>query len=189
MTPSASRPHKLIVPRETADEIYAAIETSKGTFVVRLAHERAPRTVQNFIDLAEGTAAWYDASSGEVQSTTPFYDGSSFHRIVEDFVIQGGCPLGDGRGNPGWRFADEIHPELRHDEAGVLSMANSGPDSNGSQFFVTLSATPALDDKHAVFGRVVAGMSVIDDIASVPTDLADRPTEPVRILRVVIERR
>ena len=180
---------KEIAPRETAQHIEVVFTTSMGAFTAVLHHTKVPKTAQNFIDLAEGTTPWYDAASQSLRKDVPFYDGLTIHRVVPGFVIQGGCPLGDGRGNPGWRFADEIHPTLRHDGPGILSMANAGPDTNGSQFFVTLGPTPQLDGRHAVGGRVVAGMEVVQAIAQVPTGLMDRPREPVRIHRVVIERR
>ncbi len=138
-------------------------ETNHGTFRAELFEERAPETTANFVKLAEDG----------------FYDGVVFHRVIEDFMIQGGDPTGTGRGGPGWTIDDEFHPELRHDEAGILSMANSGPDTGGSQFFVTLTATPWLDDKHAVFGRVVEGMSVVREIGAVETHRGDRPKEKV----------
>ena len=188
VVPSAARPLKVVVPTERADEIYAAMETSAGTFVVRLHHRRAPRTVQNFIDLAEGAVNWFDPRAGEVVAVRPYYDGLTIHRVVPGFVIQGGCPLGDGRGHPGWRVADEFHPALRHTGPGVVSMANSGPDSNGSQFFVTLRAAPELDQKHSVFGHVVAGMDVVEAISRSPAGLLDQPEPPITIRRIVIER-
>ncbi|MDX1568614.1 MAG: peptidylprolyl isomerase [Longimicrobiales bacterium] len=141
----------------------AVIETNHGTVTVELFEERAPRTTKNFIDLAEDG----------------FYDGVIFHRVIEDFMIQGGDPTGTGRGGPGHTIQDEFHPELRHDSEGILSMANSGPNTGGSQFFITLAATPWLDDRHAVFGRVVDGMDVVEEIGSVDTDAQDRPREEV----------
>jgi peptidyl-prolyl cis-trans isomerase A (cyclophilin A) len=142
--------------------VYARFETSRGEIVVRLFHQEVPRTVGNFVALAEGTRAWRDAKGKE--RTEPFYDGLSFHRVIADFMIQGGCPLGTGTGGPGYRFADEFHPNLRHDRPGVLSMANAGPNTNGSQFFITHKPTSWLDSKHSVFGVVVEGQSVVDAI-------------------------
>ncbi|MGM0576860.1 MAG: peptidylprolyl isomerase [Myxococcota bacterium] len=178
---------KEITPREDADEVHAVFETNMGTFKVRLFHDKAPKTVQNFIDLAEGSTAWVDPKTRK-ESTAPYYDGVTFHRIIPGFVIQGGCPIGDGRGGPGYRFEDEFHPDLRHTKAGILSMANAGPDTNGSQFFVTLAATPHLDNRHAVFGEVVEGMDVVEEIGNVPTGPGDKPREPVVMEKVRIER-
>ena len=148
----------------------ATIETNHGTFEVELFEERAPRTTKNFIDLAEDG----------------FYDGVIFHRVIEGFMIQGGDPTGTGRGGPGYTIDDEFHPELKHTHEGILSMANAGPDTGGSQFFVTLAATPWLDGKHAVFGRVVEGMDVVKEIGSVETGRGDRPTEDVVMEKVTI---
>jgi peptidylprolyl isomerase len=155
-----------------ADGLYAEFHTSRGLIVARLAFEQAPLTVANFVGLAEGKLAFQNRPAGR-----PFYDGLTFHRVIADFMIQGGDPQGDGSGGPGYRFADEIVPELMHDGPGVLSMANSGPNTNGSQFFITHKATPWLDRRHAVFGRVVQGQEAVDAIRQ-----GDR-IERVRILR------
>jgi len=149
----------------------AHFNTSLGSFQVELFEGRAPETTKNFIQLAEKS----------------FYDGLVFHRVIDDFMIQGGCPEGTGRGGPGYKIDDEFHPELRHDAPGVLSMANAGPDTGGSQFFITLKATSWLDDKHAVFGRVVEGMDVVEAIGKVETDGSDRPQEDVKVESVQIE--
>ncbi len=180
---------KEIVPREAPDQtIQAVFETSLGTFTAELHHQTVPRTCQSFIDLAEGTAEWTTPRTDEVQRDTPFYDGLQVHRVIEGFMLQTGCPRGDGRGGPGYEFADEIVRGLKHRGAGVLSMANSGPDTNGSQFFVTLADTPHLDGKHAVFGRVVEGLDVVLAIGQVPTTAGDRPKTPVLLERVRIVR-
>ncbi len=139
--------------------LYAELKTTRDTILLLLEFERAPLTAANFVGLAEGTIAFANRPAGR-----PFYDGLSFHRVVADFMIQGGDPLENGTGGPGYRFPDELSPELRHDGPGVLSMANSGPDSNGSQFFITHQATPWLDGFHAVFGRVVRGQEVVSAI-------------------------
>ncbi len=165
---------------------YADFYTSMGNFTAELYADRAPNTVANFVGLATGTQEWTDPRTREPRTNTPFYNGLSFHRVIRGFMLQGGCPLGTGTGGPGYKFADEFHPELRHDSAGILSMANSGPNTNGSQFFVTHGPTPHLDNRHSVFGKVVAGMDVVDKIAKVPTAAQDRPATPVTMLEVRI---
>ena len=168
-------------------DLRAVIQTNHGTIEARLFEDRAPKTVANFVGLATGQRSYQDSESFE-ETTGPYYDGVTFHRIISNFMIQGGDPTGSGRGGPGYKFADEFHPELRHKDAGMLSMANAGPNTNGSQFFITLRATPHLDDKHAVFGEVVDGMDVVEKIAKVPTDGSDRPHEPVVMETVEIKR-
>lgn len=150
----------------------AVIETNRGAVTVELFEDRAPRTAGNFIKLAEDG----------------FYDGVIFHRVIKDFMIQGGDPTGTGRGGPGYQIEDEFHPELRHDAPGMLSMANAGPNSGGSQFFITLAATPWLDGKHAVFGRVTEGMDVVSEIGVAETRAGDRPAEEVRMESVRVQR-
>ncbi len=149
-----------------ANEIYAAFDTTEGKFKVKLFADKAPNTVNNFVALADGS-----------KTGKPFYDGTVFHRVIPDFMIQGGDPEGTGRGGPGYRFADEFHPSLKHSKGGFLSMANAGPNTNGSQFFVTVAATPWLDNKHSIFGEVVEGYDVVEKISKVPRAASRPPGE------------
>ncbi|ELY59752.1 peptidylprolyl isomerase [Natronococcus amylolyticus DSM 10524] len=167
--------------------VTATLHTSEGDIEVELYDERAPRTVDNFVGLATGGQEWTDPETGEEVEDEPLYDDVVFHRIIEDFMIQGGDPTGTGRGGPGYQFDDEFHEDLRHDDAGILSMANSGPDTNGSQFFITLGAQPHLDDRHAVFGKVTDGMDVVREIGDVETDANDRPREDVVLESVSVD--
>ena len=160
-----------------ANETFAVFDTTQGRFKVKLFADKAPNTVKNFTDLAEG-----------VKTGKPFYDGLVFHRVIPDFMIQGGCPEGTGRGGPGYNFADEFHPTLKHSKPGLLSMANAGPNTNGSQFFVTVAATPWLDNRHSIFGEVVEGYDVAEKISKVPRDASDRPKSEVKINKVTIKR-
>jgi peptidyl-prolyl cis-trans isomerase A (cyclophilin A) len=148
----------------------AKFETSKGEFLIELFEDRAPITTGNFVDLVQ----------------KQFYDGLVFHRVIEGFMIQGGCPSGTGTGGPGYTIDDEFHPELQHTGAGMLSMANAGPNTGGSQFFITLAETPWLDGRHAIFGQVVEGLDVVQLIGKVPTGLHDRPDEDVTISRITV---
>ncbi len=166
---------------------YARFDTSEGSFTVRLFEKEAPRTVANFVGLAEGTTEWRDPATGE-KKKAPFYDGVIFHRVINGFMIQGGDRLGQGTGGPGYNFPDEFHPALRHERAGILSMANAGPHTNGSQFFITLGPTPHLDKRHSVFGEVVEGLDIVKRIGAVPTGRQDRPVKPVTINHLKIER-
>ena len=166
--------------KEDLKQAFASFHTNKGSFQIELFVNECPETVWNFINLAEGTQ--------ETAKKGPFYNGLIFHRIIEGFMIQGGCPEGSGRGGPGYRFDDEFHSDLRHSSEGILSMANAGPGTNGSQFFITLTATPHLDRAHTVFGKVVKGMDVVKEIGSVQTGAQDRPVEDVVIEEVTIER-
>ena len=168
---------------------YAHFETSLGNFTAELFESKTPKTVANFAGLADGSKEWTHPKTREKQSNKPYYDGIIFHRVIQGFVIQGGDPLGQGYGGPGYQFEDEFHPELRHDRAGILSMANAGPNTNGSQFFVTLGPTPHLDRKHSVFGAVVSGMDVVQKIGAVPVDRNDRPMTPIVMNKVTIERK
>ena len=167
---------------------YARFVTSEGNFTVRLFDQEAPRTVENFVGLADGTKEWSDPRTNQ-KVQKPYYNGTIFHRVIDGFMIQGGDPLGQGIGGPGYNFADEFHPKLRHNKAGILSMANRGPNTNGGQFFITLAATPHLDDRHAVFGEVVDGMDVVSKIGRTATGDRDRPLKDIVVQQVTIERR
>ncbi|MCJ1807798.1 peptidylprolyl isomerase [Flavobacterium covae] len=158
------------------DGIYVKFNTSKGAILVKLTHDLTPGTVGNFVGLAEGNLENSVKSQGQ-----KYYDGLKFHRVIPDFMIQGGCPLGTGTGDAGYKFDDEFHPSLKHDRPGVLSMANAGPGTNGSQFFITHVATPWLDGKHTVFGHVIEGQDVVDAV------LQDDLIESVEIIRVGVE--
>jgi peptidyl-prolyl cis-trans isomerase A (cyclophilin A) len=167
---------------------YAQFVTSEGNFTVRLFDQEAPKTVENFVGLAEGTKQWTDPRTSQAV-TKPYYDGVIFHRVIDGFMIQSGDPLGQGIGGPGYSFNDEFHPKLRHNKAGILSMANRGPNTNGGQFFITLGPTPHLDDRHSVFGEVTEGMDVVRKIGSTQTGAQDRPVKPIVIQTIRIERR
>lgn len=169
---------------DSGKRVTATFDTSAGSFVAELFHEQCPVTVGNFAGLAMGKIPFTDRKGADAQR--PYYDGLTFHRVIPDFMIQGGCPSGTGTGGPGYQFEDEIHPELKHDTPGVLSMANAGPGTNGSQFFITEVATPWLDGKHTVFGKVVDGMDVVLKIAKCPTGAMDRPEPPITIEKVTI---
>ena len=167
--------------------VYADFTTSEGNFSVRLFDKETPITVENFVGLAEGTKEWTDPRTNQ-RVRQPYYDGIIFHRIIDGFMIQGGDPLGRGTGGPGYDFADEFHPSLRHSKAGILSMANRGPNTNGGQFFLTLGPTPHLDNRHSVFGEVVDGMDIVRKIGSTRTGAQDRPIKDVVIQSVKIRR-
>src|SRR5271155_4536605 len=166
--------------------IYAIFETSEGDIVIRLLEKESPKTVENFLGLAEGTKEFTNEKNGQKEKR-PFYEGLIFHRVIPDFMIQGGCPQGTGMGGPGYKFADEFHPSLKHSKAGKLSMANAGPNTNGSQFFITVAPTPWLDNRHAIFGEIVEGQDVADKISNAPRDSMDKPRTPVT-MKVRIER-
>lgn len=170
-----------------ASGTYAIFDTTLGRIVIRLFEKEAPKTVANFVGLAEGTKEFRDPKTGQ-KATRPFYDGLAFHRVIPKFMIQGGCPLGTGTGDPGYKFGDEYHPSLKHDKPGKLSMANSGPNTNGSQFFITVAPTPWLDGHHSIFGEVIEGQDVADQISNTARDRNDRPVQPVIIQKVTIER-
>ena len=166
--------------KEDIERATAIIETNFGAFEAELYAKECPETVWNFINLAEGRQ--------KTDREGSFYDGLTFHRVIKGFVIQGGCPLGTGTGGPGYRFEDEFDPSLRHDSEGIFSMANAGPGTNGSQFFITLGPTPHLDNRHSVFGKVIKGIDVVKKIGAAKTGPADRPIEDVIIQTVTIQR-
>src|SRR6266511_2856818 len=169
-----------------ADQLYATFKTSAGDIVIKLLPEKAPKTVENFLGLVDGTKEWTDPNTNQ-KVKRPLYDGTVFHRVIPDFMIQGGDPLGTGTGGPGYSFEDEVDGPRRFDAPGYLAMANAGPNTNGSQFFITQVPTPWLDGKHTIFGEVVEGMEVVDAIAASDRDARDRPLEDLHLDRVVIE--
>jgi peptidyl-prolyl cis-trans isomerase A (cyclophilin A) len=171
-------------------DTFATLKTNRGDIVVRLFPDHAPKTVENFVGLAEGTQEYTDPKSGQ-KTTGRFYDGLWFHRIIPNFMIQGGCPLGTGTGGPGYTFKDEFHPELQFDRPYLLAMANAGPGTNGSQFFITTVATDWLNNRHTIFGEVEddASRKVVDEIGTAATGPGDRPQQPITIESVEVERR
>ena len=176
--------------KKRVNRMYALMEISHGDkklgkIKIRLFHKKAINTVQNFADLINGEKEFKDPKSGK-KVKKPFYDGLTFHRVISGFMIQGGCPLGNGTGGPGYKFKDEFHPNLTHSKPGILSMANAGPDTNGSQFFITLAPTPHLDKRHSVFGEVIEGMDVVNKVAKFPTR-HDKPLKDVVMSKVWIE--
>ena len=164
----------------------AKLRTNQGTVQVRLFPDQAPKTVQNFVELAEGSREWTDPETRQ-RTEARLYDGTIFHRVIPRFMIQGGDPLGTGTGGPGYKFGDEIHPDLRFDRPYLLAMANAGPGTNGSQFFITVVPTPHLNGKHTIFGEVVDGREVVDRISQTQTDRNDRPVQDVVLESVSIE--
>ncbi len=173
--------------KETS-EMNAIIETSMGTIKIKLLPENAPLTVENFVELAEGTKEFIDPQTGK-KTKKKYYDGLIFHRVIPEFMIQGGDPTGTGRGGPGYKFQDEIDPSLKFDKPGILAMANAGPNTNGSQFFITEVATPWLNGNHTIFGHVTEGLDIIKKIARTEVDFSDKPIEPVVIKSVKIEKK
>jgi peptidyl-prolyl cis-trans isomerase A (cyclophilin A) len=166
--------------KEEAEFIWAEFHTSLGMFKAKFFAKECPETVWNFINLAEGRQ--------KTSREGKFYDGLNFHRVIKGFMIQGGCPEGSGRGGPGYRFQDECRADLKHDKPGIFSMANAGPGTNGSQFFITLAPTPHLNGRHTVFGYVESGMDVVEKIGATKTDFSDKPITPVVIEKVVVLR-
>ncbi len=175
--------------RSVAEQLFATIKTNSGDIELRLFPDHAPKTVRNFVELAEGSREWIDPRTG-AKTSIPLYDGTVFHRVISGFMIQGGDPLGTGTGGPGYQFADEFHPELQFDRPYLLAMANAGPGTNGSQFFITVQPTPHLNRKHTIFGEVAdqASRDVVDAIASTPTGRMDRPLTDVVITGVTVDR-
>ncbi|MCI0383534.1 peptidylprolyl isomerase [Streptomyces sp. CNQ085] len=174
-----------------AEQLYATLKTNQGDITIRLFPDHAPKTVRNFVELAEGKREWTHPATGK-KSTDRLYDGTVFHRVISGFMIQGGDPLGNGTGGPGYEFGDEFHPDLAFNKPYLLAMANAGPGTNGSQFFVTVSPTAWLTGKHTIFGEVAdeAGQRVVDAIASTQTNQrTDRPLQDVVIESVVVEKR
>ncbi len=172
------------VKKMTKPGTYAYFETNHGNFVVKLLPEKAPKTVANFVGLATGTI---DPATGKPGKSKPYYDGLTFHRIIDGFMIQGGDPTGTGRGGPGYRFNDEIDPTHKFDKAGIMAMANAGPNTNGSQFFITVAPYPQLPTNYTIFGEVVEGLDVVKAIGKVKTGANDKPLQPVIMKKVTIE--
>jgi peptidyl-prolyl cis-trans isomerase A (cyclophilin A) len=179
--------HAAGAAQEKKGLLYATLKTTMGDIVIQLFEDKAPKTVTNFVDLATGAKEWTDPKTRE-KVKRPLYNSTIFHRVIPGFMVQAGDPLGNGTGGPGYRFEDEFSAELKHSKAGVVSMANAGPNTNGSQFFITHKATPWLDGRHSVFGEVVKGQNVVDAIANVPRDARDRPTKDVVLQEVIISR-
>jgi peptidyl-prolyl cis-trans isomerase A (cyclophilin A) len=167
-------------------KMYAVFETSMGNFKALLYADKAPKTVANFKGLATGTKEWTNPKTHKKEKK-PLYDGTIFHRIIKSFMIQGGDPQGDGRGGPGFQFDNEISPDLKHNKPGILAMANAGPNTNGSQFYVTIEAKPYLDGSYSIFGEVVEGMDVVKKISEVATNPQDKPLKDVVLKKVKIE--
>ena len=170
---------------EAGKDLWATLRTSKGTIVVKLFSKDAPKTVANFVGLATGEKEWIDPRDNQ-QKRTPLYDGTEFHRVIPDFMIQGGDPTGTGRGSPGFTFGDEFQSGRKFDKKGILAMANRGPDTNGSQFFITTSTPHHLDGKHTIFGEVISGYPVVEAISQVKTMMGSRPADPVNLVSVTV---
>jgi len=185
-THKATIPALPSVPLPPEPGLYAVIYTSMGNIVCRLFEKDAPKTVANFAGLAKGTKAWTDPETGAVKHT-PLYSGTTFHRVIPEFMIQGGDPAGTGTGSPGYKFDDEISPNHSFDKAGILAMANAGPNTNGSQFFITVAPQAHLDGHYSIFGEVVSGQEVVDAISRVPRDEDDKPLTPVKMIEILIK--
>ncbi|MGH3158975.1 MAG: peptidylprolyl isomerase [Streptosporangiaceae bacterium] len=169
-----------------ANNLTATLRTNQGTIVLKLFPDHAPKTVKNFTELAQGGREWTNPSTGR-KTTDRLYDGTIFHRVIPGFMLQGGDPLGNGRGGPGYQFADEFHPDLTFDRPYLLAMANAGPGTNGSQFFITTVPTPHLNRRHTIFGEVIEGSDVVDKISALKTGRADRPIEDVVVESIQID--
>jgi len=170
---------------EAGKDLWATLKTSKGVIVVKLLSKDAPKTVANFVGLSTGEKEWIDPRDNQ-RKRTPLYEGTEFHRVIPDFMIQGGDPTGTGRGSPGFTFGDEFQSGRKFDKKGVLAMANRGPDTNGSQFFITTSTPHHLDGKHTIFGEVISGYSVVEAISQVKTMMGSRPADPVTLVSVTV---
>lgn len=177
-----------IIKQKKVGTMFAKFETSLGNFTIKLAHDKAPKTVESFVGLAEGTKEWTDPKTGE-KVKRPYFNGTKFHRVIKGFMIQGGDPLGNGTGGPGFVLPDEFHKDLNHSKAGMISMANRGPNTGGSQFFITVAPASYLDNKHAVFGEVTENYKVVEEISKVSTDGSDRPKTDVVIKSVTISKK
>ena len=170
---------------QAGKDLWATLKTSKGNIVVKLFSKDAPQTVANFVGLATGEKEWVDPRDNQ-RKKTPLYDGTEFHRVIPNFMIQGGDPTGTGRGHPGFTFPDEFQSGRKFDKKGLLAMANRGPDTNGSQFFITTSTPHHLDGKHTIFGEVISGYPVVEAISEVKTMMGNRPADPVTLVSVTV---
>lgn len=170
---------------EEGKDLYATLKTSEGEIAVQLFSKEAPKTVANFVGLATGEKEWTDPKTHQ-KTRRPLYDGTIFHRVIPNFMIQGGDPLGNGTGDPGYKFEDEFKSALTFDKVGLLAMANAGPATNGSQFFITVAKTPWLNNKHTIFGEVISGYDVVEKISKVPTGPANRPNKEVVLNKVIV---
>ncbi|MGV3621216.1 MAG: peptidylprolyl isomerase [Archangium sp.] len=171
---------------DSGRDLYATMVTNNGTVVLKLFPKDAPKTVKNFIGLSTGEREWRNPATGEMKKGVPLYNGTTFHRVIEGFMIQGGDPLGTGIGNPGYQFEDEFQSGRVFDRVGLLAMANAGPGTNGSQFFITTSTPTYLNNKHTIFGEVVKGYDVVEAISKVPKGRGDKPVQPVIIEKITI---
>jgi peptidyl-prolyl cis-trans isomerase A (cyclophilin A) len=175
------------VKKSTKIAKFAVIKTTAGNITVKLFAEKAPKTIANFVGLSTGKKEWKDPKTGNMVKGKPLYNGTIFHRVIPDFMIQGGDPAANGTGGPGYQFEDEFTPSDSFDKPGILAMANAGPNTNGSQFFITVKPTPWLNGKHTIFGEVTKGMDVVNKIVSAPKGPNDMPTDPVKIIKITIK--
>lgn len=190
-TPVNPAGEKLAKTAQKSKEQYAVIKVSdgkklKGDITIKLFPDKAPKTVDNFVGLATGKKEWKDPTTGKSKKGTSLYAGTIFHRVIPDFMIQGGDPLGQGTGGPGYQFEDEVSPSDSFDKPGILAMANAGPNTNGSQFFITVKATPWLNGKHTIFGEVTKGMDIVEKIVAAPRGPNDKPETPIKITKITI---